>query len=178
MKNLKLFGSLLIVTAFFISCETTTTETEEVDPGMAAFEKNSVTVKEYLEAWQAENVNYDKFYSNDYAAWGTAYGELDTMNLAQVKEWDKMLFAMYDFKIVNGPVNLLPGVNVETKKMDGSVRHYSEWEITQVATDSTEARTGNLRMYQAFVFNEEGKFTLDLTYADFGGLTNHLTSLD
>ena len=88
--------------------------------------------------------------------------------------WNKQIFATYDFKIVNGPVSFLPGVDVDTKKIDGSVRHYSELQITRVATDSTEEKTGNLRMYQAFVFNEDGKITLDLTYGDFGGLMNYL----
>jgi len=91
-------------------------------------------------------------------------------------EWDKQIFEMYDFEIVDGPVNLLPGVDTETKKINGSVRHYSEWEITRTATDSTEAKTANLRMYSAYVFNEEGKITLSLTYGDFGGLMNHLNS--
>jgi hypothetical protein len=31
-------------------------------------------------------------------------------------------------------------------------------------------------MYQAYVFNEEGKMTLILTYGDFGGLLSYLHS--
>ena len=96
------------------------------------------------------------------------------MNLAQVKEWDARMFEMFDFKLLSQPPNFLPGVDVETKIMDGSVRLYSEWEITRVATDSSEARSGNIRMYQAFVFNDEGKIRLDLTYGDFGGLMQYL----
>lgn len=178
MKNMRLICTLLIASSFFIGCSTSPDQNEEIDPAIAAFEKNSALVLQYLDAWQAENVDYEKFYANDYAAWGTGFGDLDTMNLAQVMEWDKMMFATYDFKITNVPVNLLPGVDVETKKMDGSVRHYSEWEITLTATDSTEARTANLRMYHAIVFNDEGKITLDLAYGDFGGLMGYLHGQD
>ena len=91
-------------------------------------------------------------------------------------EWDNQMFKIYDFKIVNGPVNLLPGVNLETKEVDGSVRYYMEWAITRTATDSTEAKTANLRMYSAYVFNTDGKITLSLTYGDFGGLMGYLNS--
>ncbi len=91
-------------------------------------------------------------------------------------EWDKQMFATYDFNITTEPVNLLPGVNIDTKKMDGSVRFYVEWEITNTATDSTEAKSGNIQMYHAYVFNEEGKITLTLTYGDFGGLMGYLNS--
>jgi len=95
-----------------------------------------------------------------------------------MKENNQRLFDTYDFKIATDPLNPLPGVDVDTKKIDGSVRLYYEWEITKTATDSTEAKTGNFRMYQAYVFNEEGKITLVLTYGDFGGLMDYLNSED
>ena len=174
MKNMKDIWLVLFISALAIGCESGGDYAEEVDPGIAAFEKNSKVVLAYLDAWQAEDVDYTKFYAEDYAATGTGYGELDTMNLAQVMEWDETMFATYDFKIVDGPVNLLPGVDLETKAMDGSVRFYTEWEITRTATDSTEARSGNIRMYHAYVFNEDGKFTLDIAYGDFGGLMGYL----
>ena len=178
MKKMKLIWTTLCLSALVIGCGTSSDYAEEAapNPGEVAFEKNSETVLAYLGAWQSENVDYDKYYSKDYSAWGTGFGDTDTTNLEQMIEWDKKMFEMYDFKIVGEAINNLPGVNIETKKIDGSVRNYTEWEITRSATDSTEAKTGTIRMYQAFVFNDEGKMTLSPTYGDFGGLLKHLYS--
>jgi len=178
MKNVKTIMAILFISALAIGCNSSGDQEEypETNPGQVAFEENSKTVLEELEAWQNESVDYDKFYAEDYAAWGTGFGDTDTTNLEQMIEWDNMMFETYDFKIVNGPVNLLPGVDVDTKKIDGSVRLYTEWEITLTATDTTEAKTGNIRMYHAYVFNEEGKITLSLAYGDFGGLMSYLHS--
>ena len=178
MKKLNVIATILCLAVLAIGCESTGDYAEEAAPneGDMAFEKNSKTVLAELAAWQNENVDYNNFYASDYEAWGTGFGEPDTVTLAQRIEADKQMFAMFDFKIANEPVNLLPGVNVETKKMDGSVRLYAEWEVTLTATDSTEAKSGNLRMYHVYVFNEEGKINLTLTYGDFGGLMSYLHS--
>ena len=170
-----LLAGVVIIT---IGCQQSTEKKAEVDPGWVAFEQNAKTVAAYLEAWQNENVDYDKFYSSDYSSWGTGFGDVDTVDLEQVKKWDQEAFENFDFKIANGPVNFLPGVDLETKRMDGSVRYYTEWEITRVATDSTEARTGNIRMYQAYNFNDEGKIIFDVSYGDFGGLMKYLSGED
>jgi len=68
----------------------------------------------------------------------------------------------------------LPGVDPETKKMDGSVRYYLDWEVTLSATDSTEARSGIIHFYESFDFNEDGKIVNQVGYGDFGGLMEHL----
>jgi hypothetical protein len=70
---------------------------------------------------------------------------------------------------------LLPGVNVETKKMDGSVRYYGDWTVTLPATDSTEEVSGIIRVYQSFDFNEDGKFALVQGYGDWGGMNNYFS---
>ena len=87
---------------------------------------------------------------------------------------DEGFLSRYDFKIASDSINLLPGVNPETKKMDGSVRHYIDWEVTLLATDSTEARSGVLQIYEYFVFNENGKIVNQAGYGDFGGLMEYL----
>jgi len=81
-----------------------------------------------------------------------------------------------DFKILTDPIVLLPGVNSETKMTDGSVRHYSNWEVTLSATDSTEAKSGMIQLYESFDFNEEGKISSQVVYGDFTGLMMHLHS--
>ena len=180
MQKIKFLLALLCVSVLVIGCGSPADYSEEAAPneGELAYERNAQTALAYLDSWQSESIDYNKFFAEDYSAWGTAYGDSDTTNLEQMIEWDMRMFELYDFKIVNGPVNPLPGVNIETKEIDGSVRNYSEWAITRSVTDSTEAKTGNLRMYQAYVFNEEGKITLTLTYGDFGGLLGYLNSQD
>ena len=176
---MKFIMAILFSSMIFIGCESSGDYAEEAAPneGQLAFDKNSKVVLEELEAFQNESIDYNKFYAADYEAWGTGFGDMDTTNLEQMIESNKPFFATYDFKIAN-ELNLLPGVNVETKKMDGSVRFYTEWEVTKTATDSTEAKSGNIRMYHAYVFNEEGKISLTLAYGDFGGLMGYLHGED
>ncbi|MDX1314086.1 MAG: hypothetical protein R3356_01175 [Eudoraea sp.] len=139
----------------------------------AAFAENSKTVLGSLEAWQSENMDYS-IYADDFLMFETGFnGEKDEWTKAEMIESDKGLFEVFDFKMLNEP-DLLPGVDQATKKMDGSVRHYSEWEVTRTATDSTEAKTGKIRLYQAFNFNEEGKIVYQMAYADFTGLMLYL----
>ena len=59
---------------------------------------------------------------------------------------DKELWENYDFKLLTDPINLLPGVNADTRLPDGSVRHYSDWQVTLSATDSTEAKSGVIKL--------------------------------
>ena len=69
-----------------------------------------------------------------------------------------------------------PGVNPETKQMDGSVRYYADWEVTKPATDSTAAKSGILKMYESFDFDAEGKIIYQQGYGDFTGLMTYLMS--
>ena len=80
---------------------------------------------------------------------------------------------MFDFKMLSEP-EMLPGVSDETKKMDGSVRQYSEWEVTRSATDSTEAKSAKIRLYHSFNFNEEGKINYQMGYGDFSVMMTFL----
>ena len=138
-----------------------------------AFEKNSKTVLANLQGWQNENLDYS-MYADDFAMMETGFSsENDSVSLTEMIETDKKLWQTYDFKMLNEPV-LLPGVNATTKAVDGSVRHYSQWEITLSATDSTEAKSGVIKMYESFDFNEEGKIRYQQVYADFTGIMMHL----
>lgn len=142
-----------------------------------AFEKNSKTVLANLESWQNENLDYS-MYAEDFAMLETGFGsENDSLSLTEMIEADKKLWQTYDFKMLNEPV-LLPGVNAATKAVDGSVRHYSQWEITLSATDSTEAKSGMINMYESFDFNEEGKIRYQQVYADFTGIMMYLHGQD
>ncbi|MBT8186770.1 MAG: hypothetical protein HKP38_08540 [Croceitalea sp.] len=140
-----------------------------------AFEKNSQTVLANLEGWQNENLDYS-VYADDFAMMETAFGaEKDSMNLEEMKVADKMMWETYDFEMLEDPV-LLPGVNQDTKMADGSVRHYSQWRIIKPATDSTEAKSGLIRLYESFDFDENGKIRYQQVYGDFTGIMTYLNN--
>jgi len=166
MRLLLTFSFLFLL---LLSCE------QKVDnQAQEAFKKNSETVLKNLEGWQNENIDYS-MYADDFIMWDTGFGaEKDSLTLEEMKEMDQMMWKMYDFKLLTNPPQLLPGVNSDTKLADGSVRHYSDWEITLPATDSTAARSGVIRLYESFDFNEEGKIIYQQVYGDFTGIMMHL----
>lgn len=167
---MKQFIFYLGAVIFFISC------TAPVDNSAnEAFEKNSKTVLANLQGWQNENTDYS-MYADDFVMLETGVGaEKDTLTLSEIKETDKKMWEIYDFKMLNEPV-LLPGVNADTKRPDGSVRHYSMWKVTRSATDSTEAKSGVIKLYESFDFNPEGKIIYQQVYGDFTGLMMKLHS--
>ena len=141
------------------------------------FEKNSATVSAYLEDWQNEKTDYSIF-ADDFIQARTSYGASDSLTLEQKKEQDAKSWEIYDYNIVNDPIILLPGVNADTKQMDGSVRYYVQWELIKSATDSTEAKSGTIKSYTSFDFDEEGKILFVQFYGDIGGLMTHLNSME
>lgn len=104
----------------------------------------------------------------------TLFGSKDTLNLDDMKKMDMEMWKNYDFKLLTDPLVLLPGVNPETKELDGSARYYADWQVTLPATDSTGARSGVLHFYEYFNFDENGKITQQGGYGDFGGLFGYL----
>ena len=170
MKILK----ILVVTAIVaVACQPADSGP---DPAEEAFKRNSEVVKADLDNWIAETVDYSN-YAEDYWSVGTAFGDTDTTNLEDMKEFDAYFLNAYDFEFLTD-LQLLPGVNAETKKMDGSVRYYGDWKVTKTATDSTAEKSGVIAMYSTFEFNEEGKITSSTAYGDFTGLMNYLNSSD
>ncbi|MEO6348079.1 MAG: hypothetical protein ABIO60_09250 [Aquaticitalea sp.] len=179
---MKFMYCALCLSLLFIGCKDANDNKtmKEDDSKMSmndVFKKNSETVMANLKGWQNENVDYS-MYAKDFVMLETVFGvEKDSVNLNEMMDSDKMMLKNYDFKMVTDPV-LLPGVNSDTKKMDGSVRYYSEWEVTRVATDSMPAKTGNLQVYESFDFDENGKIMMQQMYGDFTGLMMYLNSKD
>ena len=169
---MKHFMSSLCLALLFIGCAP-----EQKDKNAdIAFQKNSETVLANLKGWQNENLDYS-MYASDFAMLETTFGaEKDSISLEEMKSTDRQLWDTYDFKLLTSPPNLLPGVDQDTKAPDGSVRHYSEWEVTLPATDSTEAKSGVIRLYESFDFNDEGKISFQQVYGDFTGLMTYLHS--
>ncbi len=139
------------------------------------FEKNSKTVSAYLEAYQTESLDHDSFYSADIIFRSTAVGGQDSTTLEQMKEMDAQNFEMFDFELLDSPVVFLPGVNQETKKIDGSVRYYAAWKLSTPATDSTESKSVIVPIYESFDFDENGKIINHVTFGDFGGMMNAIS---
>ena len=166
---------ILALTLVFVACKTEqeNPEAAAMVAAEAAFNQNSQTVLANLEGWQNENLDYS-MYADDFIMLDTWFGaKQDSISKTEMMEADKGTWQVMDFKMLNEP-QLLPGVNSDTKKVDGSVRHYSIWEVTRSATDSTEAKSGEIMLYESFDFNEEGKIIYQQVYGDFTGLLNHL----
>lgn len=142
-----------------------------------AFEKNSKVVLAELEGWSNESMDYDALYAENAVVRPTSFGSPDSLGLDEIKANNQEMWDMFDFELVNEIV-LLPGVNAETKKADGSVRYYNKWKVTLPATDSTEARSGEIKFYESYDFNAEGKIIYQQGFGDFGGLMEYLLEDD
>ena len=165
MKKTFLF---LSVCAFLAACQ------PPVDNSATeAFEKNCEVALAQITGWENESLDYDAIYAEDALLRPTGFDSPDSMTLADMKVNNEQIWGALDFELVTD-VYFLPGVNADTKKPDGSVRYYGIWKVTVPATDSTEAHSGELKYYESFDFNEEGKIVFQQGYGDFGGLMKHL----
>ena len=150
-------------------------KTEVDNSANEAFEANSKTVLTNLKGFQNENVDYS-MYAKEFSMLETMFGaEKESITLDEMIASDKQMWETFDFKMLAEPV-LLPGVNADTRMPDGSVRHYSVWEVTMPATDSTEAKTGAINLYESFDFDADGKILTQQVYGDFTGLMMYLSS--
>lgn len=166
---MKTIYSIICLSLLFMACQP-----KPDNSAQEAFDKNSQTVLANLEGWQNENLDYSQ-YAENFVMRETSFGApKDSVSLDEMIENDKMMWKNYDFKLLANPPVLLPGVNVVTKKVDGSVRHYSDWEVTLTATDSTPAKTGVIKLYESFDFDAEGKIMYQQVYGDFTGIMMYL----
>lgn len=174
---MKTFYVPLLMAIVLIGCKAET-ESDADSAADMAFEKNSKTVLANLKGFQNENLDYS-MYADNFSLLETMFGvEKDSTSLEEMIESDKALWEVMDFKMLTDPPVLLPGVNPDTGMPDGSVRHYSEWEVTRSATDSTAAKTGKIRLYESFDFDAEGKILVQQVYGDFSGLMTYLSGSD
>ncbi len=168
---LTLFSVLILV-----GCAT---QTEEAgNDAQALFEENSKTIMAMLEGWQAESIDYDAIYSDDFMLIPTGLGSPDSMSLDDMKKSDIRNWEALDFKLLSDPITFLPGVSADTKQADGSVRFYGLWEVSVAATDSTEAKSAIIKTYHSYDFDEEGKIRVQQFYGDTGGLARVLFDED
>jgi len=167
---MKLQYALIFMFGLLCSCQTEV----EVTIGNDTFEKNSATVMAYLTGYQKESLDYDALFSEDAIMLNTRIGAVkDSISITEIKLMDKEGWDLYDFEIL-GEIYLLPGVNTETKKADGSVRYYGTWRTTKAATDSTEVIITDVRLYESFDFDEAGKILYQQFYGDLTASSNIL----
>lgn len=172
---MKYISSLFILAILLVACQPPPAPVD--NSAQEAFVKNSATVMQYLEDFQNETIDYDAYFASDCVFRGTAHGAPDSTSLDDAKERNGKRFPNFDYKLMKDPV-LLPGVNADTKEMDGSVRYYGDWEVTKSATDSTSARSGIIKGYSSYDFDEEGKIAYAQFYGDIGGIIGHLNDDD
>ena len=128
---------------------------------MKNFEENTKTMDILFESFANESVDYSKF-ADDVVFKGTLVGAKDSLSLDEIKAIHKELFAKYDFKYM-APMKYLTGVNAETGVTDGSVRMYYAMEVTN--TDN--AKSVIVPIYESFDFNDEGKAFFVQWYCDW-----------
>ena len=152
---------LLFAIFFFAACNFKDPSIAESENIFKFYEKNCETVLAYENAFCQENIDYEKFYSEKAIIKGTMLGDKDSMFVADRKIAHQELWKKYDFSM--SPLDPLPGVNPETKKMDGSVRMY--FDITITLTENGNSVT--MPMYNSFDFDDEGKILYLQYYGDF-----------
>lgn len=168
----------VLYTFLFLSILLTSCQSKPDKFTNEAFEKNSKVVMAYLEGFQNESIDYEAIYSKKLAVMrGTSFGAIDSTGLTDFIINDRKGWAKFDFELLT-PVNLLPDVDPVTKLPDGSVRYYGTWRVTLPATDSTEMRTGVIKLYESFNFDDEGKIVYQQFYGDGSGLFLYLNGLD
>ena len=152
---------LLFAIFFLDACNFKDPSIAESENIFKIYEKNCETVLAYENAFCQENIDYEKFYSEKAIIKGTMLGDKDSMFVADRKIAHQELWKKYDFSM--SPLDPLPGVNPETKKMDGSVRMY--FDITITLTENGNSVT--MPMYNSFDFDDEGKILYLQYYGDF-----------
>tara|TARA_B100000767_G_scaffold45614_1_gene40013 strand:- start:2868 stop:3383 length:516 start_codon:yes stop_codon:yes gene_type:complete len=131
----------------------------------ATFDANVATVALAFADFQAEDEHFFTHFSEDAYWAGTSLNAPDSIALADVAPMYRELWGKYDYTLIAEP-NFLPGVNPESKETDGSVRGYFKWNITKPATDSTEQKSVDVKIYESFDFDANGKVDWTQVYAN------------
>lgn len=131
------------------------------------FAQNSATAMALIEDFDNEDLAAVTAHFADSARWRpTKFGQTDTVSLAtKVEKWEAS-WAQYDFNLATEEVRLLPGVNAETQKADGSVRVYFDWELVRPETDSTDRKSVVVSYYESWEFDAAGKIWWTQIYGD------------
>ena len=164
------YSILVIVAAFLFSC-TTQNETNNISKDVEQkFINNCNTVQSYLNDFVSEKIDYKRYFNDTCKVRGTYFNSEGPTNVDDRISLHKEMWEKYDFAISDS-INFLPGVNPETKELDGSVRFYFDWTIT----NSENSKSITLPLYMSFDFDENGKFNF-IQY--FGDITAAFSSVE
>ena len=166
MKN----SILVIIAAFLFSCNSQNDINNNTTSADQKFVNNCITVQEYLNDFVNESIDYKKYFNDTCKVRGTYFNSEGPMSVEDRKSAHKEMWAKYDFSFSDSIV-FLPGVNVETKEIDGSVRFYCNFSVKNTENE----KTVTLPIYQSYDFDNDGKF-IYLQY--FGDLTAAISSID
>ena len=166
MKNI----FFLTLTFFLVSCQTNETNQNNNTKIEQLFSNNCMTVDSYLNDFVNESIDYEKYYNDTCKVRGTYFNSEGPMSVEDRKSAHKEMWEKYDFSFSDSIV-FLPGVNVETKEIDGSVRFYCNFSVINTENE----KTVTLPLYQSYDFDNDGKF-IYLQY--FGDLSAAISSID
>jgi len=153
------FATASVAAVLFFACNPPASDAS------ATFEANAATIAQVFADFEAESDDFFTHFNEDAIWRGTGLNAPDTVTLEQVTAKYQAAWAKYDYELIS-PTNFLPGVNPQTKAVDGSVRGYFEWNISKAGTDSTEARSVRVKVYESFDFNPSGEIIYTQVYGN------------
>ena len=164
------YSILVIMTAFLFSCTTQNETNYTIVDVEQKFINNCNSVQSYLNDFVNESIDYKKFFNDTCKVRGTYFNSEGPTNVDDRISLHKEMWIKYDFAISDS-INFLPGVNAETKEMDGSVRFYFDWTVS----NTENGKSITLPLYMSFDFDNNGKINF---YQFFGDISAGISSID
>jgi hypothetical protein len=164
------YSILVIMTAFLFSCTTQNETNNTIVDVEQKFINNCNSVQSYLNDFVNESIDYKKYFNDTCKVRGTYFNSEGPTNVDDRISLHKVMWAKYDFSISDS-INFLPGVNAETKEMDGSVRFYFDWTVS----NTENGKSITLPLYMSFDFDNNGKINF---YQFFGDISAGISSID
>ncbi len=161
---------LLTIFALLSSCKSDVNVQFDITDVNQKFLDNCETVQSYLDDFVNESIDYKKYFNDTCKIRGTSFNSEGPMTVEARISRHKKLFPKYDFAISDS-INFLPGVNAETKQVDGSVRFYFNWTII----NSENSKSVTIPLYMSFDFDENGKFIFQ---QHFGDISSAFSSIE
>ena len=161
---------LITIFALLYSCKSDVNVQFDITDVNQKFLDNCETVQAYLDDFVNESIDYKKYFNDTCKIRGTSFNSEGPMTVDDRMSRHEKLFPKYDFAISDS-INFLPGVNAETKQLDGSVRFYFNWTII----NSENSKSVTIPLYMSFDFDENGKFIFQ---QHFGDISSAFSSIE
>ena len=166
MKN----SILVIIVALLFSCNSQYETNQNSTNTDQKFLSNCIAVQSYLNDFVNESIDYKKYFNDTCIVRGTYFNSEGPMNVNDRISTHKQMWSKYDFAISDS-INFLPGVNAETKEIDGSVRFYFDWTVN----NTENGKSITLPLYMSFDFDNDGRINF---YQFFGDISAAISSID